>query len=714
MKKKRWGKRIGLTILFLFLGMLLLGGGAFIWLYQTTPVPEPSEFALAQTTKVLFNDGETEIGSFSEVNRTIIDASTLPAYVGNAVVASEDSTFYTNAGVDIKGIARALVNNLMGKPRQGASTITQGYVENYYGETTESYMDKAREAVLALKIGRSQDKEKILGHYLNTVYFGRGTYGIEAASQAFFGHPATELTLSESALLAGILPSPSGYDPAVDPDTAKLRWGRVLDLMVKDGWASQADVDAAVFPVTIEPTERTSSMTGINGYLMQQVKDELTNNEIFTAEQIESGGLRIVTTINKDMQKAAEESVKVMPEDTPENLGIALSSIDNATGEIWAEYPGKDYLKNTYNSVTLAQAMAGSTFKPFGLLNYVEQGGSVYDTFDGSSPQYFGDYPLNNNDYVSFGWVNMIKATQYSINTAYVALNEEAGPEKTRETMVKAGIPDDTTGLESNLFNVLGSASVRNIDLARSYATFANGGERVTPHIVREVSDSSGSLVHQASVTRERVFSPEDISAMMPALESVVDEGGTGEKVVELNRNLAGKTGTSDDQKSAQFVGFTPQMTTAVSMYLDEDGSMVPLPNIGDLDQFHGSDWPVDMWLAYMQEATVGMPDATFDWYTPPKRPVPTQAPVPTETPSPTPTTPTPTPTPTPTVPTEEPTEEPTLDPTPVPTPTPTPTPTEAPPTEPPVPTDPPEPPEPAASLIAPWRNLSQWWARVA
>ena len=534
-KKKNRGKRVGLGILFTILGLIILGAGAFIWLYARTTIPEPSEFALAQTTTVYFSDGETEMGQFAEVNRTIIDIDTLPDYVPEAVVASEDRTFYTNAGVDLKGIARALVNNAKGGARQGASTLTQQYVENYFGQETRGYKDKLKEAFSALKINREQSKETILSNYLNTIYFGRGSYGIEAASQAYFGIPATDLTLSEAAMIAGIIPSPSNWDPAVDPQMAQERWARVLHLMVEDGWISQAEADAQVFPVTIPPRQAESSMTGWKGYLLQQVRDELVEQGTFTAQDLDGGGLSIISTIDLQMQLDAIDAVGVMPEDTPESVRVALSSVDNATGEILAEYGGKDYQEIQINAATQDIAMAGSTFKPFALVPFLESGGSMTDRFNGNSPLEIQNLEVENSGGVSYGSVTANQAVRKSINTAFAEINEAAGPQNTMDALIAAGIPEDTPGLEPTLLNVLGFASPHNIDITHAYSTLANGGERITPHIVREVLNSRGNQIYQAVAPREEVFSAETISAMLPALESVPADMGRAllEKNVE-------------------------------------------------------------------------------------------------------------------------------------------------------------------------------------
>ena len=663
-KKHRWAKRIGFSILTVFLGVFIAGMAVFLYLYNTLAVPAPDDLALAQKTTVYYADGTTEMGTLGEINRQIIDTTTLPDYVSKTIIASEDRTFYTNNGVDLKGIFRALVNNLRGGARQGGSTLTQQYVERYYiGETT-SYTGKLKEAVLAIKINREKTKDEVIGAYMNTIYFGRGAYGIDAAAQAYFGHGAHELTLSESALLAAVIPAPSAWDPAVNPDKAKERWERDLNLMVEDGWITQAERDAAVFPETIDPdTLNSASMTGTNGYLMAQVKQELIASGQFDEDKISQGGLRITSTIVKEHQEqavAAAEGMNEVEGWDPTHQHVALSSMDPTTGEILAEYAGADYEKRQQNAVTQDIAMAGSSFKPFALLANARLGGTVYDTYSGKSPQYFRGMgtPVYNDGGYSFGNVTLVKATAYSINTAFVGLNDDVEPENTLKAAIDAGIPEDTVGLNDELLNVLGPSSPHNIDLTTAYSTIANGGERVTAHIVKKVEDSNGKLLYSGDVAPKRVFEVEEVSSIMPALEAVTTGDGTANRVDASIARLttAGKTGTSSDQLSAQFVGFVPGMVTAVSMYQSDDaGNSVPLDDVGGLDQFHGGDWPVDVWIDYMKPATANLPGDDFPWKVESNRKVhnnaptpapsatteapqsaaePTETPTPTETPS--------------------------------------------------------------------------------
>ena len=659
-KKHRWAKRIGFSILTVFLGVFIAGMAVFLYLYNTLAVPAPDDLALAQKTTVYYADGTTEMGTLGEINRQIIDTTTLPDYVSKTIVASEDRTFYTNNGVDLKGIFRALVNNLRGGARQGGSTLTQQYVERYYiGETT-SYTGKLKEAVLAIKINREKSKDEVIGAYMNTIYFGRGAYGIDAAAQAYFGHGAHELTLSESALLAAVIPAPSAWDPAVNPDKAKERWERDLNLMVEDGWITQAERDAAVFPETIDPdTLNSASMTGTNGYLMAQVKQELIASGQFDEDKISQGGLRITSTIVKEHQEqavAAAEGMNEVEGWDPTHQHVALSSMDPTTGEILAEYAGADYEKRQQNAVTQDIAMAGSSFKPFALLANARLGGTVYDTYSGKSPQYFRGMgtPVYNDGGYSFGNVTLVKATAYSMNTAFVGLNDDVEPENTLKAAIDAGIPEDTVGLNDELLNVLGPSSPHNIDLTTAYSTIANGGERVTAHIVKKVEDSNGKLLYSGDVAPKRVFDVEEVSSIMPALEAVTKGEGTANRVDYSIPRLvtAGKTGTSSDQLSAQFVGFVPGMVTAVSMYQSDDaGNSVPLDDVGGLGQSHGGDWPVDVWIDYMKPATANLPGDDFPWKVESNRKVhnnaptpapsatteaPQSAPEPTETPTPT------------------------------------------------------------------------------
>ena len=652
-KKKNRNKwlKIGVisTILVMFLSPFLL----FMVAYLMADVPKPSELQNKQISHIYASDSTTELARIvpADGNRQEVPFEQIPEVVQHAVLAAEDRQFYTNSGFSFTGFGRAILGQLTGNSSAGGgSTITQQYVKKTLVGDESSFKRKAKELVYSVKMANEWSKEEVLGAYLNTIYFGRGAYGIEAASQAYFGHEAKDLTLSEAAMIAGIIPAPSAWDPAVDEEKARSRWQRVINLMVEDGWISQADANAAEFPKTIDPdTLGGPTMEGPTGYLMEQVRSELAA-EGFTADQLATGGYRIISTIDKDKQDqavAAAEYMYTVRGWNEDSMHVALTSLDPATGEIVAEYGGKDYLTRQQNAATQDIMAAGSTFKPFALVAHAEQGGSIYDVYDGSSPKTFSGMSraVSNDSGVSWGRQNLVNATKNSINTVFVGLNQEVGPATTKKVAIDLGIPEDTNGLDDSLLNVLGFAAPHNIDLAHAYSTIASGGKRTTPHIVREVQNSDGSKVFKTNVDPEQIFDTKTMSTVLPALEAVTASGGTAEAAAALKQDTGGKTGTSEDQKTAQFVGFTPELVTAVSMYqLDENGNPVSLTNIGGLGQFHGGDWPVTVWMRYMKQATANQTKLHFDWYTRQSATPVVPAPQVSTTPTPTEETPTPTP----------------------------------------------------------------------
>jgi len=609
------------------LGTFLLGVlsliGAFMWAYNTIKVPKPSEFALAQSSTVYYADGSTEMGKFAEIDRVSVDASTLPDYVGNSVVASEDRSFYSNQGVDPKGIARALVNNLRGGDTQGASTLTQQYVKNYYVDTTSSYSGKFKQAIMAIKIDREKSKKDILGDYLNTVYFGRGSYGIEAASKAFFDKSAKDLSPSETALLAGILPSPSAWDPAENPEKAQERWSRVLQFMADDGYITQEQYNTAKqtgMPHTIEPQTK-QVYAGSNGYLLQMVRTELQDKAGLSPEQIDTGGFKIVTTINNKDQVAA---ARIMEDQqrfggASPNLRKALVSIDPTTGGLLALYGGENYLTSQVNTATDAIAQAGSTFKPFALVAALENGWALESTYPATSPMTIEGHEFQNFKNVSLKSASLTQATEQSLNTPYLQLNQDLSnqvdPQATAEVANRAGYPKNTAGLKSDeerefVQNVLGSASPHTIDIASAYSTFAAQGVKRDPHIVATVKNPDGKDHYTAATAGKREFEEDVMSETTYALEQVVSgENGSADKVeAAMDRPVAAKTGSSSDNKSAQFVGFTPQVVTAVTLYqTGDDGAEESITPWGEYDEITGSTYPADIFIDYMKVAHEGL-----------------------------------------------------------------------------------------------------------
>ncbi|WP_262425013.1 transglycosylase domain-containing protein [Brachybacterium sp. Z12] len=422
--------------------MVLAGLGFAAWLYNDTEVPEPSDFALAQTSRVYYADGETEMGQFSEINRTELPADEIPDSIKQAVVASEDTSFYENRGVSPRGIVRAMLNNLQGGARQGGSTITMQYVERYYTGTETSYVGKAKEAIMALKIDQEISKDEILSRYLNTIYFGRGAYGVQEASQAYFGKDAADLDEAEAALLVAVIPGPSSYDPANDPEKSVQLWDRVISRQVNEGQMTAADADALGFPETIEPRSE-NSLGGTKGYLLAQVRGELIE-EGFTEEEINTGGYTIVSTIDPSIQNNTVEAIGNLPDDRPENNRVGTVTVDPSTGAIRGMYGGPDYVAQAQNDASQSRMQAGSIFKTFTLIAALEDGFPLDSRWDGNSPKSFPGWEVNNFNNTDYGRVTLEKATANSINTAYAEANIEIGPQRTMETAVSLGLPEET------------------------------------------------------------------------------------------------------------------------------------------------------------------------------------------------------------------------------------------------------------------------------
>lgn len=594
--------------------LLALGIGAFAYLYATTEIPQPESIAVAENTTVYYADGTTPIGTFSEQNREIIDCSVLPDYVGQAVVASEDRSFYTNRGIDLVGIARAFWNNLTTGSRQGGSTITQQYAERYYlGETT-SYLGKAREAILALKIAQAQDKDQVLCNYMNTIYLGRGTYGIQAAAKAYFGKEAKDLTIAEAAMLAGIIPSPSSWDPAVDPEQAQARFTRVLRIMQEDGYITAQEQQEAQFPQTIEYTQQ-NSYQGANGYLLQMVRDELTGSGTFSAEQLDTGGYAIVTTIDKSKQDLMYSVVSPaqngMQGVIPDGMEFGAISVNAKNGSIISVYAGEDYLSKQLNQATQSVYEIGSTMKPMALLGAIQEGVNLDTVFNGNSPRKFDGIadPVGNFGNMSYGNVNLYTATAQSLNTVYMDVQAKLGTQRIAEIAKEAGAESDALD-GTNPFTVLGNNALTTKDVARMYATIANQGNRPNIHIVSSVKNTDGEDIYKAPTETTQVFDANDTALVTKAMTGTV-QNGTATEALAVGHNLAMKTGTANDSYAASAVGFTPSVVSVFAMwYPDANGNPQEVPAFGGWSG--GSDYPVHLFTQYMTQALAGTDNETF------------------------------------------------------------------------------------------------------
>lgn len=601
-------------VLGIFAALIAAGIGLFAYMYTTTEIPQPEKFALAEKTTVYYNDGTTPIGSYAEQNREIISCADLPDYVGNAIVASEDRSFYTNKGIDPIGIARAFYNNLTTGSRQGGSTITQQYAERYYlGETT-SYVGKLREAFLAVKIAQAQDKSQVLCNYMNTIYLGRGAYGIQAAAKAYFGKDAKDLTLSEAAMLAGIIPAPSVWTPDVNPKQAEKRYKRVLNIMDEDGYITPDEKKAAKFPQTIE-IQQNNQMSGPNGYLLTMVQNELVNTKAFSKQDLETGGYKIVTTIDKSKQdlmfSTISPSQNGMQGIVPDGMQFGALSVNPKDGSIISLYAGDDYLTKQLNNVTQATYEVGSTMKPFALLAAVNEGVSLNTYFNGNSYRTFPGITETVSNYggENLGYVNLYTATEQSSNTVYMDLQTKLGAQKIAETARQAGV-DDSSLDGSNPFTVLGNNGLTLKDMTQGYATLANQGNKPTLHIVAQVQTANGTDLYNAPTSAEQTFEANNANLVTKALTGVVQRG-TATEARATGHTIAGKSGTANDSNAASFIGYTPSMLTSVAMwYPDDNGNPQEIPAFGSWTG--GSDYPVHLFTEYMKQALADTPNETF------------------------------------------------------------------------------------------------------
>ena len=663
---RRWlpSWRQGLSIIALsFVGLVAL----FVLAVALTKVPEPNDLARAQTTIVYWSDGKTELGRIGDANRINVPLSDVPLDAQRAVLAAEDRDFYDHGGISPAGIGRSLVNNVTGGSLQGGSTITQQYARNAYLTQERTFARKIKEVLLSFKLETTVSKDEILGNYLNTIYFGRGAYGIETASQQYFRTDAKNLTLAQAAAIAAIIRSPAGYAPDRHLDKLKGRWLYVLDGMVQKGWITPAQKAAAVFPKFARQLA-VNRYGGSNGYLLDAVRQQLLA-EGFSEDQLNLGGLRVISTFDRTAQNAVVKAVDEKgPKSDTKGLRIGVISMRPGTGEVAAMYGGANYLVDPLNNATQALGQAGSTFKPFALAAATEQGIGLKSTWNGNNKIEVDGYKVTNYGDKSWGTISLLKATEQSVNSVYVGVSKEVGYDQVVDSAIRAGIPENTPALGPYRSVALGVASPHVIDVATAYATFAARGQQVSPTVIIEVRGDNGGLLYSHTPDVRQTFDSNTADTVNYALQKVVTNG-TGRVAQGIGRPAAGKTGTTNDNRSAWFVGYTPQLVTAVMMVKDgPNGEPISLSGTGGLSTVTGGSFPARIWTAYMKAALEGQPVQQFerpsDIPATPASPTPsasppvtsTAAPTPSATPSSTPTpsasaTPTPSQTPTPTAP---------------------------------------------------------------
>ena len=599
-----------LALAFLGFGIAVI---ALAFAVRLISVPQPSQIATAQTTILYYDDGVTELGRLGEANRVSIDFDQVPLQTQQAMLAAEDREFYEHGGFSIRGISRAVVTNLIGAAGAGGgSTITQQYAKNAYLTQERTISRKLRELVLSIKLETLISKDQILQDYLNTIYFGRGAYGIETAANQYFGKSVSQLEISESAVLAAIVQAPNGLTPEENLGRLTSRWNYVLDGMVEKSWISQEERSSITFP-EIRPYERINVFGGPQGYLIEQVRQIMYETGI-TDDQINLLGLRVITTFNKVAQDAMIAAVNEQgPTENIEGLRIGVASVRPETGEVVAMYGGADYLENQLNNATQMIGQAGSTFKTFALAAGLENDVSLATTFSGENKTMVGTYEVVNYGNKSYGeQITLLKATQDSINSAYVELADMVGPETVFNAAKRAGIPADAVGMEPNLAFTLGTTSPNVVDIAAAYATFASRGLQVAPSYIQSITAGSGDILYKLNPKPVQAFSTDIADTVNYALQEVV-QVGTGKAAKALGRPVAGKTGTTNDNKSALFAGYTPELSTAVMFVKDgPDGQPMTLSGTGGMRSVTGGSYPARIFTSYMKGALRDLPVQKF------------------------------------------------------------------------------------------------------
>ncbi|MDQ3147034.1 MAG: transglycosylase domain-containing protein [Actinomycetota bacterium] len=580
-------------------------------------VTEPT---LAESTAILAADGSPLTTLVAEENRENVVLGELPDHVVDAVIAIEDARFWTHRGVDVKAVVRAAkANTDEGSIVQGGSTITQQYVKNTVLDADQSIERKINEALLALELERRYTKERILELYLNTIYFGNGAYGVHAAAKEYFGITAAELSLAQSATLAGLIRAPSAFDPHDAPDAAVARRDHVLHRMAELGLV-EADVSAKAEAEPLVLAERTAGDRYPAPHFVEQVKRFILDDPRFGATPGErqallfGGGLRITTTLDPRLQAQAEEAVSRVrpPEPGPD---AALVSIEPRTGFVRALVGGRDFFGGGASAkLDLTTGgpgrPAGSAFKPLVLAAALEEGISLDQDYAAPArltiPLTSELWQVENYEGSDGGRATLFEATLQSYNTVYAQLIQEVGPADAVAMASRLGIRSPLQPFPSA---VLGTNDVHPLEMASAYATFANRGLRVAPAFVTRVLRRDGTVLYSHAHAQERVLEADVADRVNSALQGVI-AGGTGVRA-RIGRPAAGKTGTGQQWRDAWFVGYTQELSTAVWFGFRDEGTRSMVPPATPM-RVSGGTWPATTWQLFMAAALAEAPVTGF------------------------------------------------------------------------------------------------------
>jgi 1A family penicillin-binding protein len=571
---------------------------------------------LDQRSLVLDRNNRVIAVLHAEQNRSPVPLKRVPKVLINAILATEDALFYQHHGVNVRSTVRAVGANVdAGGVAQGGSTITQQLVKLSLLSSKQELQRKVKEAVLALELEKKLTKDQILERYLNEVYFGQGAYGVQAASERYFQHPVDSLTVGESAFLAGMIRNPVGYDPTRFRERSRARRAVVLDRMVVVGQITRDDAAQLKRSAMPRPADRLAKP---DTYFIEAVKQELLNDIRLgrTAkdryEAVFNGGLRILTTFDPTAQDAAERAVaNVVPADEPD-FTAAVASVDVASGAVRAMVGGRGFETDKYNLVTQGLRQPGSSWKPIVFLSALEQGISPLSYLSGKEPCPIPNpgglpdpfEPKNAGDATGkiAGLSDQLVA---SSNCAFARLAYIVGYRNIIDTARRLGI---TTRIDAVPAMALGVEEVHPLEMAGVYATIAAGGIKRTPFLIREVRGRDGKSLFRTKVSQERVADANLTSVVIDAMTQVV-ERGTGTAAQLPGRAVAGKTGTTNNYEDAWFVGFTPQLATAV--WMGSPRAKISMSDVGGIKVFGGT-YPARIWHEYSAAVLATEPILAF------------------------------------------------------------------------------------------------------
>jgi penicillin-binding protein 1A len=551
------------------------------------------------------SDGKTVLAVLrGSESRILVGSEEISPVMKQAIVAVEDRRFWEHQGVDIQGMARAVWADIRSQDFvQGGSTITQQFVKNQYTEQERTVSRKLKEAALAWQLEKRWSKDRILTAYMNTIYFGNGAYGIEMASRVYFDKHASELTLPQAALLAGLPASPGAYDPAANPQAAKARRTTVLGLMLEQGLITAADYRTAdESPLPTAGEIGLPGSKGRVGYFAEYVKQQLV--PYYGSGELFGGGLKVYTSIDLELQKLAREAIdKWLP--SPKGPGAALVAIDPRDGRVLAMVGGDSFEKSQFNLAVQGQRQTGSAFKPFVLTTAVEQGISPQTVFT-SEPTVInlGDklWSVGNYEGSYLGPIDLAEATIHSDNSVYAQLTAQVGPKSVANTAHKLGV---TRPLDDYFAIGLGVEAVSPLEMARAFATLANGGERIDGSVLGNVPRAvlrveNGRWADANDPLEKRVVDANDTAIVNSILQRVVTEG-TGVRAALDDRPAAGKTGTTENYGDAWFVGYTPQL--AVAVWIGYPDKLKPMETEFEGDPVAGGTFPALIWKTFAEKA---------------------------------------------------------------------------------------------------------------